>query len=140
MRVMIDKILNIFYKIVMPALVVILLWGVSQIIARPKLLGSGIADVLVRLLLGLWLIRLYRAFPYRKITPLSNWSKTELDFFEKAYYIGLGLMSGPIMGLVTWWVIRVFLPIFKDYSIFIGLLNGLIFCLPTVLYYEKLKP
>jgi hypothetical protein len=140
MRVTVNKSLNVFYRVVMPALVVIFLWGVSQIIVRPKLLGSGIADVLVRLLLGLWLIRLYRAFPYRKITPVSNWPKTELDFVEKAYYIGLGLMSGPIMGFVTWWAIRIFLPIFKDYSVFIAGLNGLIFCLPTVLYYEKLKP
>lgn len=136
----INKSLTMFYRIVLPALVVVFLWGVSQMIVRPRLLNSEAADIVVRLLLGLWFIRLYRAFPYRRITPVSNWSKAELDIVEKVYYIGLGVISGPIMGLVTWWVIRVFLPIFEDYGIFIAGLNGLIFSLPTVVHYEKLKP
>jgi hypothetical protein len=131
------------YSYVLPCTILILLLGVSQLIDRPRFLGSSVFDLVVRLLLCLWFVFGYRRLTniskYRP-TSVSRWSKADLDFVEKLFYISLGILYGVLMTLITWWIIQVFLPIFVNISIFISILNGLICSIPAIANYYIFKP
>jgi hypothetical protein len=137
-----ESLINIFYKIILPILTVVLLLGVSQIIPRPMFLGSELADLGTRILLCLWLSFGYRGLPKLSsswLTPNTQWSKGDIGRYETLYYLFLALFFGFLYTVITWWIIEVFVPIFGNFSFIIALFNGVICALPVVIQYEALK-
>lgn len=136
------SLITVFYTIVMPMVIVVLLLGVSQFITRPKLLGSEIADLVIRILLCLWFCFGYRRLPHLsnyRVFPSIQWSKSDIGTVEKLYYLFLASFFGFSVTMVSWWTILVFIPIFGNFSFVLALFNGVICALPVAVQYEVLK-
>jgi hypothetical protein len=133
----------IFYKYVMPVITVISLILISQIITRPRLLGSWFLDLVVRIFLCVWFCIGYVRLPnisekykfYPNITP----KKSDIGPSGKVFYISLAIFFGILVALMTGWVLRSFLPFLSIYIIPIAILNGLIFLIPLIAQYEVFK-
>lgn len=131
------------YKFVMPSLTIILLLGVSSIIARPMLGGSIFIDTAIRIVLCLWFCTGYVSLPNlsEKYKPYPNikWKKSDVSLLARLYYSFLALLFGSGIVVVTQFVISVFLPIFKDISLILALTNGIIYAIPLIMQYEIFK-
>jgi len=142
-RNLIKNIVKVVYSYVLPCTILILLLGVSQFIDRPRFFRSEAIDLGLRIIFCLWFIFGYRRLPnisrYRP-TSVSTWTKADLDLLEKLAYIGLGILYGILMTLITWWIIQVFLPTFINISIILAIINGLICSIPAIANYHIFKP
>ena len=139
----ITKLAKIFYMIIMPGITIIGLLFVSQVIPRQRFLGSGIVDIAARILLCLWFCAGYIRMPslpekYR-IYPNIIWTKSDITPRAKFVYMGLGIIFGIGISIITWWAIGIFLPIFDNYRIFLAAVNGIIFAIPLMAQYEVFK-
>jgi len=125
----------------MPAITIILLLGISQIIQRPRFLGFYV-DIICRILLCTWFCFGYRGlFPIGKplMYPTLEWSKSDLRLWEKVYCISFAILAGVLVSILTWWIIMIFIPIFGRYSLIPAVFNGIIFSIPLIIQYEKFR-
>jgi hypothetical protein len=140
--VILREIGHLFYLVFMPCITIILLLIVSSIIERPKLFRAEFPDLIIRFLLIVWFcafyIRLSRISKY-SIYPNIKRSKSEVGPIEKYYLIGIGLFIGTVCGLITWWMIKMFVPIFGNLIYFVSVVNSLIIMIPIITHYWVLK-
>lgn len=142
-RYFIEKIGKVVYSYVLPCTILILLLGVSPFIDRPRFFRSEAIDLGFRIFFCLWFIFGYRKLPtiskYRP-TSVSTWSKNELDFVEKVFYIGLGVFYGIMVAILTRWIIQFFLPPLINLSSILAIFNGVIYSIPIITNYNVFKP
>lgn len=139
---MASKEIKIFYGVVLPAVVVLLLLGVASFNSRPQLLGSALPDFVLRLLLTLWFCGLYirlSRFSAFSFFPNKKWSKFDVGEKEKYFYIGLSFLFSIGCGVITWWIIQWFLPVISVFASVVAVLNGLIVLFPMATQYWVLK-
>jgi hypothetical protein len=137
------KTIKVIYLYVLPSIIVILLLGVSQFINRPKLFRSDTVDLVIRILFCLWFSFGYRRLLYiskYRPTPVSSWTKADIDIVEKLFYISGGVFFGIMITIFTRWIILVFLPLLAQISIVLAIINGLIYAVPIIVNYHALKP
>lgn len=138
-----DQAYKIFYMVVMPIVIIFLLLGLSSIIPRKMLLGNGILDLIVRLLLTMWYCTLYirwaRISDY-SIYPNVKWSKDDVvDPIEKIIYISVGIFISTGVTIITWWTAVTFLSLAKILGLVVAVLNGIITLYPLIKNYWVLK-
>ena len=137
------KIVLIFYKVVLPIMMVIFLLGVSSLVERPIFMGSKILDMTTRILLCLWFcigyIRLPNLTKVFRVYPNIEWKKSDVSSRERILYFIFSITIGIGTTLVTKWLINEFLPIFADISLISSIVNGVIFALPLSMQYEVFK-
>ncbi len=133
-----SRLFKYFYNYIMPLVTIMALMIVPQFISRPLLFGSVVADSLGRLWIALCFCATYviladpekyRAWIYgSKIEQ----RKDQEDLATSLWNIILGLMLGFFVFVITRWVMQVFLPIMKDFSLILSALNGLICAIPLI--------
>jgi len=135
--------LILFYKVVMPGLMIFMLLGMSSLISRPMFVGSRFIDTAVRIVLCLWFcigyVRLPNMAKKYRIYPNIEWKKSDVSPLGRLYYSCLAILFGVGVILVTWWAINVFLPNFKDASVLLAIANGAIYTIPLMMQYEIFK-
>lgn len=137
------RLVILFYKVVMPSLMLILLLGVSSLISRPTFAGSKFIDALVRIMLSLWFVIGYIRLPnlakkYR-LYPNVEWKRSEISAWGKLFYLSLAILFGVGITLVTWWAINVFLPVLKNVSLLLAIVNGMLYIIPIARQYQVFK-
>jgi hypothetical protein len=133
---------KIIYGAVLPIAVILLLLGVASFNIRPRLLGSSVSDIFIRLMLCFWFCGLYlrlSRFSSYSFFPNKKWSKTDVKGFEKYFYIGISFLFSLGCGLITWWTIQWFLPNLSNFALVITILNSFIIFLPMATHYWVLK-
>ncbi len=99
--------------------------------------------MVIRILFCLWFTFGYWRLPYiskYRPTPVSAWTKADIDIVEKLFYISGGVFFGIMIAIFTRWIILVFLPPFAHISIVLAIINGLIYAIPIIVNYHALKP
>jgi hypothetical protein len=133
-----QKTIEYFYSIFMPAITIILLFGVSPFVTKQTPIYCGI----VKILLCAWFCTCYimvsRLSNYG-IYPNIRWKKSDVGPMEKYFLISAGVFIGIISAIVTGWTIQIFVPIFGNFFIVVAVLNGLIIMIPIVRQYWVLK-
>lgn len=133
----------LFYQIVMPSITIILLLGISSLISRPIFAGSRFIDTSARIVLCLWFCIGYFRLPtlgkkYR-VYPNIEWKKSDVSPLGRLVSSCFAILFGIGVILVTRWAINVFLPLFKDISLFLAIANGVVYAIPLVMQYEVFK-
>jgi hypothetical protein len=132
------RLFKYFYAWIMPVVTIISLIVVSQFIRRPLLFGSAIADFLGRLWISLCYCANYviLADPERYRTWIYGrrieQRKDQEDLATILGNIGMGVMLGFFVFMITRWVMQVFLLIPKDINWILSILNGLICAIPLI--------
>jgi hypothetical protein len=140
---LLNKTILILYRRILPIVTIFILMIASQFDSRPWFFNSLVVDIIIRLFLSIWLSVAYYKLPrlskdYRFYSNII-WSKSDLSAFERIFYIAMGVISGILVGIVTYWLLIIFLPTIKDISFFIAIINGFIFGLPLIIQYQALK-
>lgn len=138
-----NRVVLLFYRVAMPSISLLLLFGASSLIDRPLFMGSRVIDILVRVTLIFWFITAYMRLPnltlkYR-FYPNMEFKKTEISVGAKIFYISLAIIFSFGIVLVTWWTLNTFLPTMDKYSVPIAVINGLIFMIPLTVQYQVFR-
>jgi hypothetical protein len=132
------------YTVILPLVIAFSLLFVSNNTARPLFLGSVLLDFLARLWICImfWAqyaivcdLERYRRWFYAGKIIEPNCSE---DVVNEIWNLCMGLMGAVYVSLISWWSIRIFLPIVEEYSIMLAILNGLAFFLPMFLQRKRL--
>lgn len=137
-----SRILKTIYGVFFPITVFLLLLGVASINNRPNILGSAIADFIVRFMLTFWFCGLYRRlsrFSSFSFFPNKKWAKSDVGGTEKYFYLSLSLLFSIGCSVITWWIIRWFFSYFSGFAFIISTLNGFVVFLPLAIQYWVLK-
>jgi len=138
-----SKIQKTVYGVFLPIVVVFFLGIVASFINRPHLLGSAIVDFIVRIMLAIWFCGLYSRlsrFSTFSFFPNKIWSKSDIGCTEKFFHLSLIFIFSIGCGLITWWIILWFIPIFSNFAAVIAVSNSLVVLLPMATHYWVLKP
>jgi len=136
----VDNLVMIIYKYLLPAITVVALLIVSQVISRPRILGSGFLDFILRGLACLWFCICYSRLPYlsKKYRPFpgSTTKKSDINTRGKIKSIINAIFFGMVFAFLTWWIVNMFLPVSKSFLYSIVVINGLICSIPLIAQYE----
>jgi hypothetical protein len=136
-------VIDIFYRVVMPGIMIILLLGISSVIKRPKFMSSGLIDILTRVFMCFWFCIGYIKLPNikkkYKLYPNIEWKKSDVSLLGKMYYSFIAIFFGVGITLVTLSMFNIFLPIFSNINLFLAIANGAIYAIPLMMQYEVLK-
>ncbi len=141
---MYSRLFKYFYNYIMPFVTIIVLMVVAQAISRPLLFSSAVADFLGRLWISLCFSASYviLADPERYRTWIYGRKieqrKDHEDPATSLWNVGMGLMLGFFVFMITRWVVHVFLPIMKDFSLVLAMLNGLICAISLIARRKKM--
>ncbi len=123
------------YGVWLPIIVVVMLLVVASFETRPQSLGAMCANSLIRILLSIWFcglyIRLSRPDTFSP-DPGETWIKSDIDGINKILLFVMAFGLGLVSGIITYWIIRWFLPAFSGIAYGIAALNGLIVFLPML--------
>lgn len=139
-----SKVILVFYRILFPILVVILLLLLASINIenRVKILGSTLSDLTIRLLISVWFcalyIRLSKLSQYR-IYPNKRWSREDIGTLERHTLSILIIFFGVLCGIATFWTIRWFLPSLSNFALLIAGLNSILILIPMIMQYWIFK-
>jgi len=137
-----SKLFKTTYRVVLPVFVLLLLLVFASFNERPKLFGSGSIDLIIRFILTIWFCSLFiklSRFSSFSFFPNKKCPKTDVGGMEKYFYIGIIILFSLGCGVITWWIIRWFLPDFSDFAFVITSLNTMIVFIPMVAHYWVIK-
>ena len=137
-----SKVFRVFYGMIMPITVIVLLLGIASFNDRPRFLGTPAMDLIIRFYLTVCFCVLYvrlsriSSFSYY---PNKRWTKEDVGKNEKYFYLGEIVFLSVGFGIVTWWVIRWFFLGSESLAYVISIINSLIIFFPMVTHYWVLK-
>jgi hypothetical protein len=127
----------------MPCVFLILIFVVSSLTRKSYFGGSMLLDFFIRIIICLWFcvgyIRLSKVKNTYRLYPNLRWEKDNVSEKGKILYISLAILFGIGIGLVTYWVFRVFVPILGNIIFFLAIANGIIYAIPLIRQYEVFK-
>lgn len=135
------KPIKIFYGIVLPIVVVILLLGVASFNTRRRIEPETF-DFLQRFLLTLWYIGIFNGLSRissASYYPNRKWTKSDVGQTEKAILIGFIILFSIIFALITLWPIHKFFSINLYLGYVIAFINGVIVFVPLITHYWVIK-
>lgn len=138
-----EKVAEILFKVIMPAMTAILLFIFSTFVARPYFGKSQNVDLLARVFLWFLFTIIYWSIPIgyerRKKSPINilGFQKTRAVL---ATFIAGAFGAGGSLWLLTFWVINAFIPLLADYKNLLGFGNGLLYAIFVFYQYYMLLP
>ena len=130
--------MRIFYKVILPAVTIISMFGSYPFISNP----ISVSRIIMRVILCIWFCAFYiklSKISEHSIYPNIKWTKNDVGPKEKYFYITMGIFVGLMCAIITGWTVRFFIPILSDYYIVLAILNGFIIMVPIVSHYWVLK-
>jgi hypothetical protein len=139
------KIVQIFYKAILPLVSIFVLFYLSGIAPRNWFFHSKSIDYFVRFIICFFLCYGYFNMPFIshdfKTYEFPSFKKKELVVYPGKLLLSLGMILARfiVIFLFTFLIIEIFVPILKEIEALVSIINGLFFAIPAVAQYKSIS-